>query len=181
MNAGAAMPPSVQRTGTPLSRSRRLYLGAFTLLVLTGCAQPRRAAQAPQSTRSYWSGRLGLQVEGQASQSFTAAFELQGNATQGALTLLSPLGNVLAHLQWEPGHAWLESGNDKKNSSSLDELLLQATGSSLPVSALFSWLAGQQASAAGWQADLSALEQGRLTALREEPAPRTTLRIAFED
>lgn len=144
---------------------------------LSGCAQPPRAL----STQAHhWSGRLALQVEGEATQSFSAGFELQGDTTQGELTLYTPLGSVLARLQWQPGHALLRSGNATQTASSLDGLLLQATGTPIPVAALFDWLSGQHASAEGWQADLSTLDQGRLVAHRHAPEPRATLRIALD-
>lgn len=153
---------------------------ALILLLLAGCALPPKTTTETLSERTYWSGRLVLQVEEQATQSFAAGFELQGNATHGELTLLSPLGNVLAQLQWAPGRASLQSGGQTRASESLDALLEQMTGTPLPVLALFSWLRGLQTTVAGWQADLHSIDQGKLVATRYEPAPRTTLRVAFE-
>ena len=155
------------------------------LALLTGCASPATtpstAAQRAEPTA--WSGRLALQVEeqvGQAAQSFSAAFELQGNAAQGELTLLSPLGNVLAHIDWSPDHARLQSDETTQTSASLDTLLTQMTGTALPVRALFDWLRGVPATASGWHADLNGIDRGRLEATRHTPTPRATLRMAFE-
>jgi len=146
---------------------------------LAGCAQlPSQPAR--QADAGHWSGRLALQVEDQATQSFSASFELQGSPARGELALLSPLGNVLARLQWEPGSATLASGNETQTADSLDALLRQSTGTHLPITALFDWLNGTLANADGWQADLSSLDQGRLTATRHTPAPRATLRIALD-
>lgn len=150
------------------------------LLLLAGCALPPTTTTETLSERTYWSGRLVLQVEEQATQSFAAGFELQGNATHGELTLLSPLGNVLAQLQWAPGRASLQSGGQTRASESLDVLLEQMTGTPLPVLALFSWLRGLPTTVSGWQADLHNIDHGKLVATRYEPAPRTTLRVAFE-
>jgi len=45
---------------------------------------------------------------------------------------------------------------------------------------LFAWLHGDAATAADWQADLSQLNDGRLAAVRAQPLPRATLRIALD-
>ncbi len=153
---------------------------ALGLLWLSGCAQPPRAIDvSARASASAWSGRLSLQVEGQASQSFSALFDLQGNPDKGELTLTTPLGNTLARLQWEDGRAELSTGQEKRQSTSLDELLREATGTAIPVAAIFQWLHGNQATASGWQADLSGTADGRLVARRHDPAPEATLRIAF--
>ena len=150
------------------------------LALLAACTQPPTLPQQALAERTTWSGRLALQVEDQAAQSFSAAFELQGNAQQGELLLLSPLGNVLAKIDWTPDHARLQTGGQTHESSSLDDLLQQNLGTPIPVLAFFSWLRGEQTTAAGWQADLSSIGQGRLVATRYTPAPRATLRLAFE-
>ena len=153
---------------------------ALMFALLAGCALPPTTPTEMMSERTDWSGRLVLQVEDHAAQSFAAAFELQGNATHGELSLLSPLGTVLAQLEWAPGHARLQSGGQTRTSESLDVLLEQMTGTPLPVLALFSWLRGLQATATGWQADLGQIDHGLLVATRYAPAPRTTLRVTFE-
>ncbi len=158
------------------------WLALACMLWLAGCAQPPRAATAPGTTSAAsasWSGRLSLQVEGQASQSFSALFDLQGNPGKGELVLTSPLGNTLARLHWEDGRAQLLTGQEKRESTSLDELLREATGTAIPVAAIFEWLNGNQAAATGWQADLSGSADGRLVARRHNPSPEATLRIAF--
>ena len=160
------------------------WLAPLVLLVLlAGCATPPSTPIEIRTEQTAWSGRLSLQVEeqiGQAAQSFSAAFELQGDAAQGELTLLNPLGNVLVRLNWTPKHARLQSGDSTQESTSLDTLLGQVTGTALPVHALFDWLRGVQTSASGWQAQLSDVGQGRLEATRHTPTPRATLRIVFE-
>jgi len=133
---------------------------------------------APAEENS-WNGRIALQIDGQASQSFSAMFELRGTAQAGGLVLLSPFGNRIAQLDWKDGHAQLVSGLDTRTSDSLDTLLQDVTGTRIPVTALFSWLKGTQASATGWQADLTGIADGRLTARRDDPQPTATLRIAL--
>ena len=160
----------------PLPR-RRLVLTGMAALLLAACAQPPLpAGGAPD----HWSGRLAVQVEEHANvppQSFSAGFELKGTPNAGELTLFNPLGNTLARLEWSPGHALLLNGQERRQSASLQALVLELVGSDLPIAALFGWLKGEAVQAAGWQADLGALDSGRLAATRHTPAPQTTLRI----
>lgn len=157
---------------------RHRWMGwlALCALWLAGCAQPMPSAPAEENS---WNGRIALQIDGQASQSFSAMFELRGTAQAGGLVLLSPFGNRIAQLDWKDGHAQLVSGQDTRTSDSLDTLLQDVTGTRIPVTALFSWLKGTQASATGWQADLTGIADGRLTARRDDPKPTATLRIAL--
>ena len=46
--------------------------------------------------------------------------------------------------------------------------------------ALFDWLQGRATAAAGWQVDLSRMEQGRLSARRHDPQPPAALRIVLD-
>ena len=157
---------------------RHRWMGWLVLcaLWLAGCAQPMPSTPAEENS---WNGRIALQIDGQASQSFSAMFELRGTAQAGGLVLLSPFGNRIAQLDWKDGHAQLVSGQDTRTSDSLDTLLQDVTGTRIPVTALFSWLKGTQASATGWQADLTGIADGRLTARRDDPQPTATLRIAL--
>lgn len=146
---------------------------------MLGCAQPLKP---PQGEANFWSGRLALQVEDQASQSFSALFELRGSAQSGGLVLISPLGSRLAQLDWKDGHAQIVTGaQEVRTSDSLENLLQNVTGTRIPIAALFSWLQGTQATVPGWQADLSGLTEGRLIARRDDPAPKATLRIALTE
>ena len=157
---------------------RHRWMGWLVLcaLWLAGCAQPMPSAPVEENS---WNGRIALQIDGQASQSFSAMFELRGTAQTGGLVLFSPFGNRIAQLDWKDGHAQLVSGQNTRTSDSLDTLLQDVTGTRIPVTALFSWLKGTQASATGWQADLTGIADGRLTARRDDPQPTATLRIAL--
>ena len=157
---------------------RHRWMGWLVLcaLWLAGCAQPMPSTPAEENS---WTGRIALQIDGQASQSFSAMFELRGTAQAGGLVLLSPFGNRIAQLDWKDGHAQLVSGQNTRTSDSLDTLLQDVTGTRIPVTALFNWLKGTQASATGWQADLTGIADGRLTARRDDPQPTATLRIAL--
>lgn len=168
--------PQWWRDPPPLHRCLQFLVWLALPLWLLGCAQPQQQIIGAQDA---WSGRISLQVEGQASQSFSAAFELQGNAHKGGLVLISPLGSRLAQLEWQDGHAQLTTAQETRNSHSLDALLEEVTGTQIPVAALFQWLNGVHSTTPGWRADLSNLEQGRLVAHRDTPAPQAILRIAL--
>jgi outer membrane lipoprotein LolB len=151
---------------------------ALALSTLAACASPTRAPS--DAAANYWSGRLALQVEEAQDKSFSASFELRGTAQAGELTLDGPLGGTLAVLTWQPGRASLKAGDDSREFPSLDALAAQATGTPLPIAALFDWLRGVPTRAPGWDADLSQLAEGRLRARRSEPPPAADLRIALE-
>ena len=153
---------------------RRLVSVALALL-LTACASPPTQRTAP-----FWSGRLSLQVWSDPPQSFHAAFELQGSAESGELTLLSPVGGVLARLEWTPGQATLERGQERWQRPHVDQLVEELTSAALPVRALFDWLQGQPGADGPWRVDLSEHARGRLQAQRQQPLPRAELRLLFE-
>jgi outer membrane lipoprotein LolB len=157
-----------------------VWLPALVLLGMAGCASPPQAAGTAEVSQGPWSGRLALQVKDNASQSFAAMFELKGSARTGELALTSPLGNTLAVLGWAPGSATLRSNGRTQQFGSVDELVARATGSALPVQALFDWLRGVDTPVPGWRPDLSQLAQGRLAALRIEPAPEADLRVILD-
>ena len=123
---------------------------------------------------------MGLNLASDPPQSFSAAFELRGSASDGELILFTPLGTTLATLRWSPDSATLRSGENTQQFGSLELLAGQVTGTPLPIHELFDWLAGVNTTAAGWQADLSRLDEGRLTARRADPAPVAELRLVLD-
>jgi outer membrane lipoprotein LolB len=155
-------------------------LAALLILAVAGCASPPKPAGPVDTLNGPWSGRLALQVEGNQGQSFSAGFELKGNANAGELTLYSPLGGTLAVLAWAPGSATLRNNGQAREFPSVEALVAHATGSDIPVAALFDWLRGTQTAVTGWQADLSQLPQGRLHARRLDPPPPADLRVVLE-
>jgi outer membrane lipoprotein LolB len=161
---------------------RALAAGLLCVLALwlAGCAQPMPAPATDTTTPSYWRGRLALRVETPEPTSFFAGFELSGQARAGELLLSSPLGTTLAQLRWSPAYALLRNNGETRAFDSLDALATEATGTDIPIAALFQWLQGQPATAHGWQADLSQLGEGRLVARRVEPAPAAELRLILE-
>ena len=117
----------------------------------------------------------------QPGQSFNAAFELQGNAQQGWLLLLTPLGSTAASVRWTAAAATLQSGGETREFAGLDALIAHLLGTDIPVAALFAWLDGQPAAHDGWQVDLTQRAQGKITARRLAPAPVAELRLILED
>ncbi len=154
-----------------------MLLGATALLA--ACAQPKRVLTQSLNGEDFWSGRLGLQIAEGAEKSFSAAFELSGDADRGELVLFNPLGNVLAKLKWSPGMAQLESPDQNLESDSLSVLVTQIAGSDVPIQALFGWLKGIDVKVTGWDADLSRIDSGRLIATRNSPLPVAELRVVL--
>jgi len=152
---------------------RGLLLAAAGLLA--GCASVGRPEAEP-----VWNGRLALQVRSEPPQSFSAVFQLRGSPAHGLLSLSTPVGSTLAHLEWEPGRAVLRARGEVRDFPSIEALAQEATGTALPLAALFDWLAGRPAEVPGWQADLTRLGEGRLLARREQPPPQAELRIVLD-
>ncbi len=133
---------------------------------------------------STWRGRLAVRVGANGAdrpaQSVSAGFELTGNANEGGLTLYTPIGGTAAVLAWSRQDASVTSKSEMRHFSSLNELIDQVLGTSIPVEALFAWLAGTNASAGGWTADVTDHAKGRITAQRSTPLPPAELRIVLE-
>jgi outer membrane lipoprotein LolB len=151
------------------------------LLLLAGCASQRvlQSPPADQTQAAYWHGRLSVKVFSNPMQAFSANFELTGQPDRGALVLTSPLGTTLAHLQWDEHKATLQANGTQQAYGSLQELAVRVTGADIPVASLFGWLAGQAQDAAGWQADLTELAQGRIQAHHPQ-AVQTELKIILD-
>ena len=133
---------------------------------------------APPARKS-WSGVMTLRVENDATKSFSARFELEGTAAEGRLELRTPMGATAALVDWSASGARLRTPGDRpRYADSVDALVLNATGTALPVAALFDWLAGVATPVPGWQPDLSQRLTGRLAARRESPP--TELRMILE-
>ncbi len=166
------------------SALRRLFGSFLAILLIAGCALNKRAEG--QNSLEFWHGRLALRAEpdlaqGQTqTQSFSAAFELQGDADAGELLLLTPLGSTAAAIRWTPAGAELQMHNASRQFGNLQDLVTQTLGSNLPVAALFQWLHGKAVDVDGWQADFSQFDQGKIAAHRDHPEPRAQLRLVLQ-
>ncbi len=166
-------------------RRRKILLSGLcaAALGITGCAMAPKVTDF-DSTPSIWRGRLAVRVEADESNrlghSLTAGFELTGNAIEGELTLYTPIGGTAAVLTWSKIDATLFSQSERRHFPSLKALIEQATGTDVPVGALFAWLAGANTSAEGWTVDLKEYPNGRITANRTDPGPAAELRIVLE-
>ncbi|MEI6717890.1 MAG: lipoprotein insertase outer membrane protein LolB [Betaproteobacteria bacterium] len=159
----------------------RVWASIWLLVLLTACATPtpsRSVAQAPSDKQ--WQGRLSVTVQSDPPRNMSAGFSLDGDARQGELNLFSPLGTTLATLQWNPATTqWLQ-GSQQRRYDSMAHLTEETTGAALPMDAMFDWLQGKATASPGWQADLSALNQGTLIARRLSPEPLVVLRIKLD-
>ena len=151
---------------------KRALLGLFVLAWLGACTLP------PQPPRdAFWQGRMSLTVHQTPVQHVSAAFELEGNANKGELTLFSPLGHASLALRWSPGLAeWLQNGKTR-SFASLSEMTQAATGTDLPLTALFEWLAGRDLAVPGWTIERTG-PTGPWSAKRHLPEPAVTLMVS---
>ncbi len=156
-----------------MRRVRRLAT-ALLCALLSACAS---VAPTPGAS-DLLVGRLSVQVEGDASRSFSAAFELEGSPAEGRLTLASPFGTQVASADWSAGQVRLRSGGAERIYPDLDSLAADALGEAVPLAALFDWLRGRAWPGApstpaaggflqlGWSVDLSRQAEGRIEARR---------------
>jgi outer membrane lipoprotein LolB len=159
----------------------RVWASIWLVVLLAGCATPvpiRSVSQAPSTKQ--WQGRISVTVQSDPPRNMSAGFSLDGDARQGELNLFSPLGTTLATLQWNPTSTqWLQ-GSQQRRYDSMAHLTEETTGAALPMDAMFEWLQGRATPSPGWQADLSALNQGSLIAKRITPEPLVVLRIKLD-
>ncbi len=170
-------------------------LALAAALALGGCAVTPRIAEVPGDALA---GRMSVRVEGVdggAARSVSAAFELQGNADVGRLSLSTPLGSVLAQARWSPGSVLLVTPQGERQFANLDALTREVLGEALPVAALFDWLRGRPWPGApsqvattpgepgfaqlGWTVDLARFGESWVSA-RRDSAPVVTVRAKVD-
>ena len=147
------------------------------VLALGACATASRDSGLAGDT---WAGRLSVRVESDPVQTFSAGFDLQGNALSGRLSLYTPFGSTMANLTWAPQEARLHAIGKEQRFDSLDALTRHALGAELPIAGIISWLAGTPASTYGWTVDLQERAAGRLVARRFSPAPMVEIRLVLD-
>lgn len=163
--------------------SLRTLLALCWLLMLSGCANldlniiPRSPIEA---ATNHWQGRLAVKVASEPPQAFSAQFTLQGSSAQGSLSLTSMLGMRLATLRWGESSATLQTPTELLQFNSADAMVAHSMGTPLPLAAVFGWLQGEAASAAGWAVDLQDLPAGRIRAWRLAPDAAAEIRIILE-
>jgi outer membrane lipoprotein LolB len=180
------------------SAARRLALVHLlaTPFLIAACASNTRTSGTfplkststePADFISRFAGRISLvfdDPEQGSPSSFSGAFELRGHARTGELDLLTPLGSIAAQLKWQPGQALLIQAGQTRNFASADELISQATGTTISAQQLFDWMQGKSnatsaSSSSDWLVDLSRYVDGRITAKRTGQQA-ATLRIILE-
>jgi outer membrane lipoprotein LolB len=159
------------------------------LAALGGCATFR-----PEEPPPDLAGRLAVRVEASAqtpSRSFSADFDLRGNADRGTLRLTGPLGTTLAEVRWLPGRAELADAQGTRAFDTLDAMTQQLFGEALPLLALIDWLRGRPWPGApnvkrddgfeqlGWRVGLAGFTDGVLQATRDS-APAVSVRARLE-
>jgi outer membrane lipoprotein LolB len=144
---------------------------------------PANSTLNPTLLQRSYQGRLSIRIASETPQSLYGAFAINGDAQTGELTLNSPLGNTVAKLTWTPQTTFLVANNSTTSYPSTDALITTVTGTTLPLPALFDWLAGISTPVEGWETDLSNMQNvdnRRLIAKRISPLPTVELRIALE-
>jgi outer membrane lipoprotein LolB len=137
---------------------------------------------------------MALRVDaspGQPSRSFSAGFDLRGDAERGTLRLTGALGATLAEVSWQPGRAVLTDAQGTREFDTLDAMSQALFGEALPLGALTDWLRGRPWAGApstgaaggfeqlGWRVDLASFPEGIVVATRER-SPAVSLRARME-
>jgi len=174
------------------------------LMLVQGCATAPRPLAGPVIA-----GRLAVRSEaapGRDARSESGQFELSGSPAQGQLVLTSPIGTVVARARWSaPETAGAQSGAGSdieleadgrtRRFDNFDDLTEAALGQSLPLAAMFDWLAGRPWPHApatfeadrgafeqlGWRVDRSRLDSdGLVAADRPLPPPALHVRVKLD-
>lgn len=148
-----------------------------SVLLMAACATPPQPVQPGEQA---WIGRLSLRVDTEPVQLMSGGFDLRGTPATGTLLLTSPLGNVVASVNWDPAQAEWRQGDRAVRKHNLEALAHELGATALPVTALFAWLEGLDQAADGWVADLSRQSEGRITARRTHPLPTAELRVILQ-
>ncbi|MGY0196431.1 lipoprotein insertase outer membrane protein LolB [Leptothrix sp. BB-4] len=174
-----------------MTRRAVLALLTATCAWIAGC---QNLAPAVRPEGASHTGRLAVQVDGDASRSFSASFELHGRPEAGWIALANPLGAQIGVAEWSPAQAVrLRTPDESRRYPSLEAMAADLTGQSLPIAALFDWLEGRPWSSRphqdigadrfeqlGWNVRTDRIADGLLVAVREQPAPRVTVRAKLD-
>ena len=172
---------------------------AVAAAVLAACATP-----GPHLPATAYAGRIAVHSDPafhREAHSVSGQFQLAGNPAVGQLELTSPLGSVLAQARWSrpdaagrPTDIQLQAQGHTRRFDDFEEMTRAVLGESLPVPALFDWLAGRpwpgspasfsaegRFEQMGWQVDASRLAgEALLDAERPEPPPALHVRVKLD-
>lgn len=165
---------------TRLTTMRKLgahLMGGCVALWLSACGTLAPPPASRVATGPVHEGRLFLRVDTQPPSITQAEISLQGTPEAGQLTLFGPLGITQGLLRWRPGEAVWTRGEEERRFASLDNLLTQTLGTSLPVPAVFAWIEGRPVSLDGWELLSLPSAQHPLVARRLRPEPTLELRL----
>lgn len=195
------MNPLALSDSAPMSRrsaGRRLAIRVAMLALTSALLACQSLPPAPSTEGPLLSGRLAVRVDGDAGRSFSAAFELRGQAEAGSMSLNSPLGSQIGRADWSPAAGvLLHDGDGTRRYQRLDDMAIELTGEALPIAALFDWLRGRPWPGAprgelveaghtgfrqlGWDVQLDRHAEGWLVAVRDTPPPRVTVRAKLDE
>jgi outer membrane lipoprotein LolB len=172
--------------------------------LLPGCA-----STPPPLAGPVLAGRIAVRSEaapGHDARSASGQFELRGGPEHGQLVLTSPIGTVVARARWSGPAAGLaraagaadielEANGGTRRFDNFDDMTEAALGQSLPLAAMFDWLAGRPWPHApavfdadraafeqlGWRVDRSRYESdGLVAADRPLPPPALHVRVKID-
>lgn len=178
--------PALRPTSNRPRRAFHIALLLFVCALLTAC--PSHLLRYT-GAEFYFAGRLALSVGADPNiaqsqpQSWSAHFELAGNPIEGTLRLSTPVGTTIAQVEWKLGHATVQTNEETLVFASLDELTSAYFNQSIPVAALFDWLAGKtsQQVVPGWEVNLSRAAKGVVSAERNYAnTPHVKLRAVID-
>jgi outer membrane lipoprotein LolB len=183
--------------------------------VATACALaaaallPGCASAPPPLAGPVLAGRIAVRSEaapGHDARSASGQFELRGSPERGQLILTSPIGTVVARARWAspdggpaqadgPADIVLEADGGTRRFDNFDDMTEAALGQSLPLAAMFDWLAGRPWPHApavydvdrtvfeqlGWHVDGSRYaSDGLVAADRPVPPPALHVRVKLD-
>ena len=156
------------------------YLPWIAIFLIAACASGARQTGTFDSNFPIWQGRLAVTVKGNAAQSFSAQYALQGTPANGKLALYTPLGITVAQVEWSPASVVLRGQGEPREFDTLDALTLALTGTELPLASLFAWLEGSTLADPQWRIARADLESGVWVAHRDFGADAVTVRVLLE-
>lgn len=140
------------KTATAVTLCVLLSAACSSLVPVSDSATTQSEAQRAAKLKAQRNYHDSINLEGRLSvqyrrndndESLHASFTWQQTPAHSMLTILSPLGQILATIETRPdGATLIESGHPPRTADDVDTLAMQALGWPLPVSGLHKWLQG---------------------------------------